>query len=192
METSVSARTVKGTQVNETLTFMAKPTTSPGVLHGVGQGVLMAGQSEIASYTGEGIGRLTSSGGIKWCGAIFYSTSSTTVTPKQAIQKLIHTIDNMHLSKGTTTSLEAPLNEAVKQLNRENDVAACNLLNAFLHQVDAKETNGQLTSQQAANLRQQALSIQNVLGCSSSSAGGISGSDGDNASSGGNALPLPH
>jgi hypothetical protein len=31
---------------------MAKP-TSPGVLHGVGQGVLMAGQSEIASYTGE-------------------------------------------------------------------------------------------------------------------------------------------
>src|SRR5919204_6441828 len=77
METSVSASgTVKGTQVNETLTFMAKPTTSPGVLHGVGQGVLMAGQSEIASYTGEGIGRLTSSGGIKWRGAIFYSTSS--------------------------------------------------------------------------------------------------------------------
>jgi hypothetical protein len=53
METSVSAGgSVKGTQVNERLTFMAKP-TSPGVLHGVGQGVLMAGESEIASYTGE-------------------------------------------------------------------------------------------------------------------------------------------
>jgi hypothetical protein len=77
METSVSASgTVKGTQVNETLTFMAKP-TSAGVLHGVGQGVLMAGESEMASYTGEGIGRLTSSGGVKWRGAVFYSTSST-------------------------------------------------------------------------------------------------------------------
>ena len=47
----------------------------------------------------------------------------------------------MHLSKGTTISLEAPLNAAIKQLNHENDVAACNLLSAFLHQVDAKETN---------------------------------------------------
>jgi hypothetical protein len=37
----------------------------------------MAGESEIASYTGEGIGRLSSSGGIKWRGAIYYSTSST-------------------------------------------------------------------------------------------------------------------
>ena len=65
METSVSASgSVKGTQVNETLTFMAKP-TSPGVLQGVGQGVLMADESEIISYIGEGIGILTSSGGVK-------------------------------------------------------------------------------------------------------------------------------
>jgi hypothetical protein len=77
METSVSASgSIKRTQVNETLTFMAKP-TSAGILHGVGQGVLMAGESEIASYTGEGIGRLTTSGAVKWRGAIFYSTSST-------------------------------------------------------------------------------------------------------------------
>jgi hypothetical protein len=66
METSVSASgSIKRTQVNETLTFMAKP-TSAGILHGVGQGVLMAGESEIASYTGEGIGRLTTSGAVKW------------------------------------------------------------------------------------------------------------------------------
>jgi hypothetical protein len=78
METTVSASgSIKGTQVKETLTFMAKP-TSPGVLHGVGQGVLMAGESEIISYTGEGIGRLTtSSGGVQWRGAIYYNTSST-------------------------------------------------------------------------------------------------------------------
>jgi len=77
METSVSASgSIKGTQVKETLTFIAKP-TSPGVLHGVGQGVLMAGESEIVSNTGEGIGRITSSGGVQWRGAIYYSTSST-------------------------------------------------------------------------------------------------------------------
>jgi YVTN family beta-propeller protein len=65
--------------------------------------------------------------------------TTTRPPPKQAIQKLIDTIDNMHLSKGTTISLEATFNASVKQLNRENDVAACNLLNAFLHQVDAKK-----------------------------------------------------
>jgi hypothetical protein len=76
METSISTRgSVKGTQVNETLTFVARP-TSAGVLHGKGHGVLMAGDSEMAAYTGEGIGRFTDSG-IKWRGAIYYRTSST-------------------------------------------------------------------------------------------------------------------
>ena len=73
----------------------------------------------------------------------------------------------MHLPKGTTTSLEAPLNTALSQLNRNNDAAACNTLNAFLNQVKAKENNGQLTSQQAADLRQQATAIETSLGCSS-------------------------
>jgi hypothetical protein len=38
----------------------------------------------------------------------------TTLTPKQAIQKLVDSIDCMQLSKGITTSLEAPLNNAIK------------------------------------------------------------------------------
>jgi hypothetical protein len=76
IEISVSARgNVKGTQVNETLTYVARLTSS-GVLHGDGRGVMMAGESDLASYTGEGLGRLTSSGTI-WHGAIFYKTSST-------------------------------------------------------------------------------------------------------------------
>ena len=91
------------------------------------------------------------------------------LTPKQAIQKLIHTIDSMHLSKSTTTSLEAPLNAAIRQLNHNNEVSICNLLNAFLHQVDTKETNGQLKSNQATDLRQQAIDIQEALECASSS-----------------------
>lgn len=60
----------------------------------------------------------------------------TVLTPPQATQKIISTINSMNLPRGTTTSLEAPLNAALSQLNRNNDVAACNLLNAFLDQVN--------------------------------------------------------
>lgn len=91
----------------------------------------------------------------------------TVLTPQQAIQKLVSIIDNMHLSKGTTRSLEAPLNAVLLQLNSNNNAASCNTLDAFLHHVNADEANGHLTSQQAANLRQQATAIQNTIGCSS-------------------------
>ncbi len=94
--------------------------------------------------------------------------SWTVLTPKQAIQKIVDTIDIMHLSKGTTTSLEAPLNAAIRQLSRDNNnLATCNLFDAFLHQVNSKEANGQLTSKQAADLRQQATATQDTINCSS-------------------------
>jgi hypothetical protein len=77
IETSVSVSgSIKGTQVKETLTFEGRPTTtSKGVLHGKGKGVIMAGESELATYTG-GVGRPSSSGSINYRGSIFYSTSS--------------------------------------------------------------------------------------------------------------------
>jgi len=93
----------------------------------------------------------------------------TIITRSQAVRNIINTIDNMHLSHGITTSLEAPLNTALSQLNRNNYGAACNTLDAFLHQVKAKEDNRQLTSQQAADLRQQATAIEINQGCSSTS-----------------------
>lgn len=77
IETSVSVSgIIKGTQVKETLTFEGRPTTTKGVLHGKGKGVIMAGESELATYTGEGVGRPSSSGSINYRGSIFYSTSS--------------------------------------------------------------------------------------------------------------------
>jgi YVTN family beta-propeller protein len=94
------------------------------------------------------------------------SVISTTVTPTQGVQNLINTIDSFHLPKGVTTSLEAPLNAALAQLNRNHDTPACNQLNAFLNQVNAKQSNGQLTPQQAAELTQQAKAIQQSIGCS--------------------------
>jgi hypothetical protein len=92
--------------------------------------------------------------------------SWTVLTPTQAIQKLINTIDSMQLPTGTTTSLEASLNAAMKQLDRNNQTPACNQLNAFLNKVSAKQTSGELTAQQAADLSQQATAIQRAIGCS--------------------------
>ena len=60
----------------------------------------------------------------------------------------------MPLSKGTTTSLQAPLNSALKQLDKNNNKGACGPLGSFLDQVNEKRRNGQLTSTQAAEFRQ--------------------------------------
>jgi DNA-binding beta-propeller fold protein YncE len=112
------------------------------------------------------------------------SVISTTVTPTQALQNLINTIDSFHLPKGVTTSLEAPLNAAIAQLNSNHQIPACNQLNAFLNQVSAKQTSGQLTPQQGTNLTQQAVSIQRAIGCTN--VGSMVG-----ASASPSLLPLP-
>jgi hypothetical protein len=59
IEASESASgNVRGTRINESRTFAAKP-VSAGVLHCVGQGVMIGGDSEMAAFRGEGIGRIT-------------------------------------------------------------------------------------------------------------------------------------
>jgi hypothetical protein len=74
IETSVSVSgTMKGTQVQEMITFIGTPT--------VGKGVIMAadgggGVPEMVTYTGEGVGRFSSSGSVKWRGSVFFRTSS--------------------------------------------------------------------------------------------------------------------
>jgi len=76
METNVSIDgSIRGTHVRQHLTYVAKP-VSPGVLNGKAKGVTIAGETEMAVSTGEGIGRVTSSG-VRWRGTGFYSTSST-------------------------------------------------------------------------------------------------------------------
>jgi hypothetical protein len=77
METSISATgNLRGAQVTETLTYVASQ-TSKGVLHGVGNGVILSTEGELVTYTGEGIGKFDSSGTLKWRGAIFFTTKST-------------------------------------------------------------------------------------------------------------------
>jgi hypothetical protein len=76
METSVTASgRLRGVQVTETLTYVAN-TSSKGVLHGVGNGIITTEDGDIATYTGEGIGKFDASGVLNWRGAIFFETSS--------------------------------------------------------------------------------------------------------------------
>ena len=49
-----------------------------GYLHGEGQGVVMGSGGEMATWTGQGVGRFTENGGTSWRGAIFYQTPSQT------------------------------------------------------------------------------------------------------------------
>ena len=84
IETSVSVSgTMKGTQVQEMITFIGTPTAEKGVIHGSGKGVIIATAGggggeipEMVTYTGEGVGRFSSSGSIKWRGSVFFRTSS--------------------------------------------------------------------------------------------------------------------
>jgi hypothetical protein len=79
IETSVLVvGTMRGIQVQEMLTFVGTPTAEKGVIHGVGKGIVMAsgGEPEMATYTGEGLGRFGSSGRINWRGSVFFRTSS--------------------------------------------------------------------------------------------------------------------
>ena len=48
-----------------------------GTLHGVGQGVIMTSDGEMATWSGEGVGRFTGRGtAVSWRGAIYYQTAS--------------------------------------------------------------------------------------------------------------------
>ncbi|HEY7079538.1 MAG TPA: hypothetical protein VH500_07550 [Nitrososphaeraceae archaeon] len=77
IETSITASgSLKGVQIKETLTFIGRPTNSNGILHGKGIGVIMAGESELATVTGEGIGRIDSLKSVNYRGSLFFSTSS--------------------------------------------------------------------------------------------------------------------
>jgi len=76
IETDVSSiGTLKDVSVTETLTYVAGP-TSKGVIHGLGKGVINTRDGEIATFTGEGIGKFDSTGVLKWRGALFFHTNS--------------------------------------------------------------------------------------------------------------------
>jgi hypothetical protein len=77
IETNISASgTLRGVQVTETLSYVAAP-SAKGVLSGVGEGVMISSKGEMATYTGQGIGKFDSTGTLKWRGAIFFKSTSS-------------------------------------------------------------------------------------------------------------------
>jgi hypothetical protein len=78
METSFSATgNYRGVGTTATVTYWASPRPG-GAIYGEGQGVLMSkdGQ-EMATWTGQGIGRFTSPGKTRLTGSLFFKTPST-------------------------------------------------------------------------------------------------------------------
>jgi len=76
IETNVSATgNLAGSQVRVMLTYMDK-SVSNGVLHGWENGVVMSKEGDVVSYTGEAIGKIDSSGTVRWRGSLFYKSSS--------------------------------------------------------------------------------------------------------------------
>jgi hypothetical protein len=87
--------------------------------------------------------------------------SFVVVTPAQATQELIASIAGIGLPAAVVNSLSAPLNN----INTNNLTAACGKLNAFVDEVNAKLSNGQLTTSVANQLLQAANAIKTSLGC---------------------------
>jgi len=55
---------LNGVQVTETLTFVSVP-KSKGAIHGIGKRLINTKDRQIATFTGEGIGRFDSAGILK-------------------------------------------------------------------------------------------------------------------------------
>lgn len=72
METSFEAAgKVLGVEEKETGTYwsVARP---DGLLYGEGQGILMGKGGEMATWVGQGIGRVSEDGGVSFRGAVYY------------------------------------------------------------------------------------------------------------------------
>jgi DNA-binding beta-propeller fold protein YncE len=91
------------------------------------------------------------------------------LTPAQGVQKLINWINAIDdLDNGAKSSLLAPLKGIVKTLNDgnpSNDSSVCGKLDAFISEINQKEQSGDLTSEQALNLRKLAVQINSTIGC---------------------------
>jgi hypothetical protein len=66
----------RGVETTEIATYCASPSPD-GVMHGEGQGLIMTKDGQdTATWTGQGVGRFTSSGKIRFVGSLFFSASS--------------------------------------------------------------------------------------------------------------------
>jgi len=62
-----------GSREMATYSAVARP---DGLLYGEGQGIIMSPQGDLATWRGQGIGRITETGGTEFRGAIYFETAS--------------------------------------------------------------------------------------------------------------------
>jgi hypothetical protein len=114
------------------------------------------------------VGEPSGSGTYSLSGAAYFF-ELVAATPPEQIEDVIDVVfDLPDLDPGVADNLVAPLGNAVDLLNdgvSQNDVAVCGKLNAFIQHVDNAEAHGDITSEEAAALRQAALDILDSLGC---------------------------
>jgi hypothetical protein len=87
-------------------------------------------------------------------------------TPLELLTDLRDTVYALDLAKGITTSLDAKLNaaeQAISDVNQNDNVAAHNALEAFISAVNTQLNNGTLTSAEANDLIARAHEIEAVL-----------------------------
>jgi hypothetical protein len=95
----------------------------------------------------------------------FDTLTVTVLTPEEALQDLIDTVESFNLQQGIENSLDAKLDaalQALEDLNDNNDVAAINVLEAFINAVEAQRGN-KLTDAQADELVEKAQAVINSL-----------------------------
>jgi Tol biopolymer transport system component len=88
-------------------------------------------------------------------------------TPQEMIEEVISLIVDLNLNNGISNSLDAKLNSAVNALadvNQNNDVAACNSLDALINAVEA-QSGGMIPVEDALEIIDSILEIQAELAC---------------------------
>jgi hypothetical protein len=76
--------TLLGVDAHEVGTYCAVPRPD-GTLFGEGQGILMSHQGDMATWRGQGVGRITETGASEFRGAIYFQTESASWSRLNAI-----------------------------------------------------------------------------------------------------------
>lgn len=86
-------------------------------------------------------------------------------TPEEQIQTLEETIQDLNLSSGTTTSLQAKLDDALSAVEAGDKAAACTALNDFVNHVQAQAGKKKISASEGQTLIEAAERIMTALGC---------------------------
>lgn len=112
-----------------------------------------------------GIGRIVYASDATGNSNVYAFSLQLSVGANEQLSKLIDMIASMNLHAGLANSLTTKLDVAQAKLNADNVTAACNMLQAFINEVNAQR-GGKLTSSQADQLLAAAQQLRATLGCS--------------------------